>query len=441
MRLQRGGDGRLRIQGLCSCPVGRNCKHIAAVLLEHQERTRNAPILHGNTSPVIDRTSGRATPSTYRLQPNSPARAEPTALPHGVEVWLRSLETAQQEDSEDYPDTVRKRLLYVLERGTHSGGLMVHLRSIELRRDDTPSGTVTPHQAAQLLRSGQQPKFLRPSDRAILVQLTSTGAEGSDGFIATLQAIIATGRGRWASWDGAVLTEAPAVAGVIEWHLDIDGSQSPILSLPGDFVTLRLTRPWYVDPATGMMGPVETTLPSRLVRTMLTCPAVPPDLVEQVRSELSRQWPGHAIPAPRVLAKPELLRETMQPHLLLRVAELPFDPTTILNPARYRYLSFADPRPVSLIKLSWRYGPVTMSSGDPFQPSPVVQHAGKLFQLQRDSDAEERAVTTLGEFGFQRLDRFHVLPDSHPNFRDLGACPGNCLRIQSGGRGVDACST
>ncbi|MGI4801423.1 MAG: DEAD/DEAH box helicase [Janthinobacterium lividum] len=74
---------------------------------------------------------------------------------------------------------------------------------------------------------------------------------------------------------------------------------------------------------------------------------------------------------------------------------------------------------MSLIKLSWRYGPVTISSGNPFQHCPVVQHAGKLFQLQRDPAAEERAITTLGELGFQRLDRFHMLPDPHPHFRDL----------------------
>ena len=70
---------------------------------------------------------------------------------------------------------------------------------------------------------------LRPSDRVILVQFTSTGAEGRDGFSATLQAIIATNRGWWASWDGPVLTEATAVAGAMQWHLDIDGSQSPML--------------------------------------------------------------------------------------------------------------------------------------------------------------------------------------------------------------------
>ena len=35
-----------------------------------------------------------------------------------------------------------------------------------------------------------------------------------------------------------------------------------------------------------------------------------------------------------------------------------------------------------------------------------MQHAGKLFQLERDPAAEEQAITTLGEFGLQRLDRF-----------------------------------
>lgn len=33
--LSTAADGRLRIRGYCSCPVGVNCKHLAAVLLEH----------------------------------------------------------------------------------------------------------------------------------------------------------------------------------------------------------------------------------------------------------------------------------------------------------------------------------------------------------------------------------------------------------------------
>ena len=419
IRLQRGRNGRLQVHGLCSCPVGFNCKHVTAVLLECQERTRTGTGLTGYAPPLVDTGSVRGRPSKSGSPPIPPAEAEPAALPHEIEVWLRDLNAAQQEDSEDYPLTVRKRLLYILEQGSYSGGLMVHLQSIELRRDDVPSGIATPHQAAQLLRSGQQPKFLRPSDRMILVQLTSTGAEGSEGFITTLQAIIATGRGRWARWDGPALTKGAAVSGAMEWQLGDNGNQSPVLILPDNLRTLRLTRPWYVDPATGVMGPIETGLPSRLLCTLLAAPAIPPNLVERLRTEIDRRWPGHAVPVPRVLAAPEPLRTALHPHLLLRVAELPFDPAAILAPARYRHVSSTDLHRVSLIKLSWRYGPITIPSGDPFQPHSIVQHDGKLFQLQRDLTAEEQVAATLDEFGFQRLDRFHVLSHSDPHCRDL----------------------
>ncbi|MGI4798103.1 MAG: SNF2-related protein, partial [Janthinobacterium lividum] len=419
IRLQRGRNGRLQVHGLCSCPVGFNCKHVAAVLLEYQARTHTNPGLIGRTPPLVGSAGARTRPSKSGASQATSVETKPAALPREIDAWLRSLDAAQQEDSEDYPLTVRKRLLYVIEQGAHSGGLMVHLQSIELRRDDVPSGIATPHQAAQLLRSGQQPKFLRPSDRKILVQLTNTGAEGSEGFIITLQAIIATGRGRWGRWDGPTLTEGPAVSGAMEWQLGDNASQSPVLILPDNLRTLRLTRPWYVDPATGVMGPIETGLPSRLVRTLLAAPAVPPNLVERLRTEIDRRWPGHAVPVPRVLAAPEPLRTAMQPHLLLRAAELPFDPAAILSSARYRHVSSTGTNPVSLIRLSWRYGPITIPSGTPFQPHPIVQHDGKLFQLQRDPAAEEQVAATLDEFGFQRLDRFHVLPDSDPHCRDL----------------------
>ncbi|MGI4809341.1 MAG: SWIM zinc finger family protein [Janthinobacterium lividum] len=233
IRLQRGRNGRLQVHSLCSCPVGFNCKHVTAVLLECQERTRTGTGLTGYAPPLVDTGSVRVRPSKSGNPQISPAEAEPAALPLEIEVWLRDLNAAQQEDSEDYPLTVRKRLLYILEQGSYSGGLMVHLQSIEFRRDDVPSGIATPHQAAQLLRSGQQPKFLRPSDRTILVQLNSTGAEGSEGFIITLQAIIATGRGRWGRWDGPALTEGPAVSGAMEWQLGDNGNQSPVLNPAG----------------------------------------------------------------------------------------------------------------------------------------------------------------------------------------------------------------
>ena len=63
--------------------------------------------------------------------------------------------------------------------------------------------------------------------------------------------------------------------GELAWALADDGSQRANLVLPAPLVALHLANPWYVDPATGTMGPVETDLPARVVHAMLSSPALP----------------------------------------------------------------------------------------------------------------------------------------------------------------------
>jgi hypothetical protein len=167
--LVRGPKGRLVPSGSCSCPVGFNCKHVAAVLLEYQEQAALAADTMGPRpqQKELPRAGQPARQTASPANAAAPAAAE-APLPYDVDAWLRTLDAAQQEESEDYPPTVRKRLLYVLDRGPHSGGLIVSTQSIELKRDGTMARTSTRHQPDQLLRAGQQPKFLRPSDRSIL---------------------------------------------------------------------------------------------------------------------------------------------------------------------------------------------------------------------------------------------------------------------------------
>ena len=213
----RARGGRIVPSGTCSCPVGFNCKHVAAVLFEYQEQTILTPNVGylPSQQPGLPRERHLLGPNDSPVNPVAQADVD-LRLPYDVEAWLHNLDVAQQVESEDYPSTVRKRLLYVLDRGPHSGGLIVKPQSIELKRDGMTSRTSTRHQPDELLRKGQQPKFLRPSDRTILRQLIGVGAEGTEAFIATLQGIIATGRGRWASWDGPCLTEGPSVRGDLE---------------------------------------------------------------------------------------------------------------------------------------------------------------------------------------------------------------------------------
>ncbi|WP_372611626.1 SWIM zinc finger domain-containing protein, partial [Aquicoccus sp.] len=83
---------KANVAGICSCPVGFNCKHVAAALLVWSERESNP---HGQGK---------------------------TGLPRPVQGWLNQVvehravprQTAS-ESPDGYPDSVKDRLLYVLD--------------------------------------------------------------------------------------------------------------------------------------------------------------------------------------------------------------------------------------------------------------------------------------------------------------------------------------
>jgi len=357
--------GRRFISGACTCPVGLNCKHVAAALLAY----------------VAD---------------DGPVRPAKAAIPPDIEAWLRRLEAAQQIESEDYPTAIRKRLLYVFEHGNHSGGVVVSLQSIEVGRDGRPAGLSRRHTLHQLAQTSQPPKFLRPSDRAILRQLRDTEAEE---FIATLRRIVATGRGRWGTWDGPALTEWKPVAGKLAWTLSDDGRQRPVLELPPSLVLLRLASPWYVDPATGALGPVETELPAEVVRVMLASPWLPPAVAAHVGTEMARRLPNRSLPAPKPIAPPQPLRKPLQPRLQLLPGDL------AANSGR-------DP----LARLSWRYGPITLPANT--HPE-LVMHEGRLLKVMRDAKAEDQAEARLRRLGFRPSSPFYRLMDAGRHGGDM----------------------
>jgi len=92
-------DGPL-IHGDCSCPVGFDCKHVAAVLLQ-----------------LIARP-----PAVSQPEPRPGHGPVAAPLPPDIAAWLASLAAAGVEDPEAYPPTLRKRLLYLLETNVHGSG-------------------------------------------------------------------------------------------------------------------------------------------------------------------------------------------------------------------------------------------------------------------------------------------------------------------------------
>ena len=167
------------------------------------------------------------------------------------------------------------------------------------------------------------------------------------------------------------------------------------------------------------MGPVETALPARLVRAMLDSPALPPAIAGRVREEMARRWPDKTMPAPKPIAAPRILREPLRPHLLLLAGDLPFDPTIVIPPSRYRQPVPTGSHRTALARLSWRYGPISIPGGQPRQGDRIVQHGGVLFQLVRDARAEDQAAERVRHLGLAPINHYHRLPQGHPHLTDL----------------------
>ena len=112
--------GRLRISSSCTCPIGFNCKHVAAALFEHFQRRSNPSYTRSRPLPAVIYMPPEKSPPPPALVPapprpaRPPAPREPDALPPDLAGWLQRLEQAVQPDSEAYLASTPGRLLYLL---------------------------------------------------------------------------------------------------------------------------------------------------------------------------------------------------------------------------------------------------------------------------------------------------------------------------------------
>ncbi|MDJ0391032.1 DEAD/DEAH box helicase [Roseomonas sp. E05] len=409
VHLRRSRDGGVVISGTCTCPIGFNCKHVAAALFACREQPSagaedavEAERARGSLSPF----PGMARPASASLWP--PGSGQHSAVPAGsvspaIAAWLNRVEAAGEEESEDYPPAIRRRLLYVLRPEPGLGGLGVELVSTELKRDGTLSGRTKHYTPSQLLHPAQQPRFLRPSDRRIIRRLAALGSTGESGeeFIETLRRILATGRGRWGRHDGPVLCEGPSVAAQLAWCMSESGAQHLDLGLPAGLQALRLAAPWYLDTAASRIGPVQLDLPPRLAHALLAAPPLPPEAARHVQAELARRLPDRPLPSPQELPPPQDLQAPPVPHLCLTSGELPFDPHAPLRHSGL--LGRVTPAPVRLplAHLSFQYGPVRLP--DASGAASTVLQDGQLYRVIRDRAAEAAAARRLQELEFDRL--------------------------------------
>ena len=405
IKLSAKGSG-IDVAGHCTCPVGHNCKHIAAALL-HGEMVASASRPDGQSEAArqLARLVGVSLAPAGAAAEREPKLAEPE-LPANVLRWLDDLASASVSAGEDYPPDVPQRIVFVVRPvadGRKLPILGVQAISAKLKKDGSwsqgsrPYVPVHPHQPS--------PKYLRPSDHRILRDMTGLPVEHSTRTFQLvsetgedlLAKVLETGRARWLTIDGPQLRPGSPRQGRISWQQVDETAVLPRLEIEGDALVLTATPPVYVDAAAGLVGPVETGLPPRVAAALFRAPAIAATGIPALNARLSTRLPVLAALAPPTPETERWSGMSPIPVLRLLTASLPVEIA-----GGYNRYAFAFERPqenVAVARLSFRYGTVETPLGEA-RRSVTRYQGGRLIEIERDLKAESEAAATMMSYGF-----------------------------------------
>jgi len=421
IRLSWANDGSVRgIFGTCSCPMGQNCKHVAAALFALGAR--------GGGGGATELPAGAGDTRLPRLRRGLVTDApRAPALSRELSDWLarlRAADTPAGDDEEDaYPPGVKDRLLYVLDVSPGVGLTVTPMRATLLKAGGF--GKTVRRYDYSGLGWRELAKFVRPADQRILHRLKllgldpdrhaprTTAASALPGEVIELLGQIArTGRGRFRDAHASPLVEAAPRLGRLEWWSEEDGRQflAATDGAGGALAVLPTEPVAYVDPASGEMGPLELDAPPRLAMALLTAPEIPPEAAAAV-AEAIRGLKSARLPRPRAIEAET--RRGVTPVPVLQLLAIPAQ-------KRYGRWSAAGP-PFSLpvLRLAFTYDGRRVDAFPYVDPQ--FRTGDKVVTIVRDRAAEQRAHRRLVEAGAVRLDelgelaleRKHAQPFDH----------------------------
>ncbi|HAF55965.1 MAG TPA: helicase SNF [Thauera sp.] len=386
-------EERPALVSACTCPMGYDCKHVAAMMLVwlHQRRRPDRP----------------------REQ---------------VLAWVEGFRHAASALT---PGGARKRkaaagthaLRYVIEPDGHHGEY--HVACYKVRLDQ--HGQIRQRESWSNIERALQapPTFVDETDLEILRLLWAHRPRGRtlagaalplDGRHSSelMGKLLASERVHFASLAYPLLSAGEARPGTPDWRLTADGLRAPVLKVePAAERILPLLPPWYVDTARAEAGPITLEVPAELVQRLLWLPPLTQAESELVAETLAEVAP--ALPAPTQRGEPPV-EVGGTPVPVLRLDTRPVHQVRFRSYAAYGTYEF------DFATLAFRYGPVTVDASDGRVFHPLAD--GRSARLTRDESAERAAAQRLGAAGFTRVPPGAVLTS-------FGTLPGEILGLAS----------
>ena len=380
----RNVSNQIHIHGSCACPVGHNCKHVAATLLE-------------------------------ALEQKPPEPAIPPAAPnHALRNWLENLERAARDTGKPREAAQpSERLLYILklDRRLRQARAWVEIVVARLLKDggygkaQRWNGNLVSHA-----------RFVGDIDRDILrwleaLRYDQVGAgfgtyalPGSAGAH-VLARMLSTGRCHWLSKDSPVLAPGDPRAGAPAWRVDEVGAQHLICDGQDIDAILPMSPPWYVDVKHAQCGPLKTDLPDALAEMLFAAPTLAPEDAETAHAILRRYFSAASPALPKVFDTARLERPTPVPMLRLFRDSLPID-------YGHQWQLGGTRLDWEVATLHFDYAGVRVETGEAGEFRTRMQD-GQLLRIARNPKLEAGALQALADYGFTPLAQlrfFSTLP-------------------------------
>ena len=388
--------GRTKINGQCTCPMGYNCKHVAAALFEALANHADAVVPLPQPQP------------TDMDPPNPAAAPSDPILPIEVMNWLQQLTLSASGD--DYPLDINQRLLYLLTPYTAPNSvphLAVDLALARLLKNGDFSDSIT-RQTLNNFYLGNSPRYFRSSDIEICQALLSSSRNGTGHTPYQVKSeslwksIVATGRAYWQNHNSPPLTLGEPRPGQIEWVMPDSRGMRPVVKVEGA-IALNSEPPVYIDAQASLIGEIGLSLPPHLAHRLLNAPAISPAYIAKVGQTLSRFLPDHAELIPKPPAPPTLVDAPPVPVIRLMLA------TETIN-AYYR----VPPTDMPVAHLSFRYGPVDVALGE---TRPLIEtiNGNRRYLAKRSPSQEKDFLSRLFDLDLRFAREIHSLigPSHH----------------------------
>jgi superfamily II DNA or RNA helicase len=353
------------ITGYCTCPVGRDCKHIAASCLAYQHWDK------------------------------MPAAAETTKA--ACLKWLEQLESSSSLTQQDAAFN-RKFIAYVLKPAKLDHELSVDLLITRIKRN----GVLSKGQKfafSNLLYGYAVANAYPPQDKEIakiLYLLAGTYQNppiisGSTGYLA-ISRLLETGRLFWNNLENRPLTNGEERSCQFVWQENEEGYYRLNIKIASEAKLLLTDPPLYLDTSQGTIGPLtDCQFTHEQLKKILTIPLIPAEYVTQFSEKLIMEHPDFQLPPPQPISITELNGLSPRPQLSL---------FGLQDQGRYQHF----------MALTFGYDDWSIPpTAD--KEYMILKNDEGIFRLQRNLQQESSAVELITALGFS--------PSMHPETKQL----------------------